>query len=47
MTSEEVEDVQRFGRGTLTIESFKLEPEMDGCPKIEWMNFSVQLEGGY
>jgi hypothetical protein len=47
VTAEEAEDIQRFGRGTLTIENFKLEPGMDGCPKIEWMNFSVQLEGGY
>ncbi|MBN2539090.1 MAG: hypothetical protein JXB09_03490 [Deltaproteobacteria bacterium] len=46
VTVEEVEDVRRFGRGTLTIESFKLETGRDGCPKIEWMNFSVQLEGG-
>jgi len=47
VTVEEVEDVRRFGRGTLTIESFGLEPVRDGCPKVEWMTFSVQIEGGY
>ena len=47
VTAKEVEDVQRFGRGTMTIENFKLEPRRDGCPKIEWMDFSVQLDGGY
>ena len=47
VTAEEVEDVQSFGRGTLTIESFKLEPRRDGCPEIGWMNFSVQFQGGY
>jgi len=46
-TVQEVEDVRRFGRGTLTIESFGLEPGRDDCPKIEWMTFSVQLDGGY
>lgn len=47
VTAKEVEDVQSFGRGTLTIESFNLEPGRSSCPKIERMNFSVQLEGGY
>jgi hypothetical protein len=47
VTPEEVEEVQRFGRGTLTIESFKLAPGRDGCPKMESMGFSVHLEGGY
>ena len=43
----EVEQIQRFGRGSLTIEKFKLLPAADGCPIIEWMQFSVRLEGGY
>jgi hypothetical protein len=43
----EIKDVERFGRGTLTIEKFALEPGENGCPKIQWMDFSVQLEGGY
>ena len=47
VTDEEVRDIQNFGRGELTIEKFKLAPGSDGCPKIEWMDFSVQLDGGY
>ena len=47
VTDEEIKDVQKFGRGELTIEKFKLEAGNDGCPKIEWMDFSVQLDGGY
>jgi hypothetical protein len=47
VTPQEVGEVQRFGRGTLSIESFKLAPGPDGCPMIESMSFSVQLEGGY
>jgi hypothetical protein len=45
--AEEIEDIRRFGRGRLTIEKFKLDPGRDGCPKIEWMEFSAHLEGGY
>lgn len=47
VTIEEVTAVRRFGRGTLEILSFGLEPGKDGCPKIGWMYFSVRLEGGY
>jgi hypothetical protein len=47
VTAQEIEDIQRFGQGVLTINKYKLEPGGDGCPKIEWMEFSVQLEGGY
>ncbi|MFZ5563624.1 MAG: hypothetical protein ACOZBW_06185 [Thermodesulfobacteriota bacterium] len=47
VTAEDVEAVRRFGRGTLSIESFNLLPGNDGCPGIEWMTFSVILEGGY
>jgi hypothetical protein len=48
VNAEEVDEVGRFGRGRLTIKGFRLGPEADdGCPKIEWMDFSVQLEGGY
>jgi hypothetical protein len=47
VTDEEIKDVQQFGRGELTIENFKLAPAKDGCPIIEWMEFSVQLNGGY
>ena len=44
---QEIEEIQRFGRGALTIEKFKLQPAADGCPVIELMQFSVSLEGGY
>jgi hypothetical protein len=47
VTDEEIKDVQQFDRGELTIEKFKLAPGKDGCPIIEWMEFSVQLDGGY
>jgi hypothetical protein len=47
VTEKEIKDVQKFGRGELTIEKFKLAPGKDGCPKLEWMDFSVQLGGGY
>jgi len=45
--AQDVEEVQRFGRGALTIHEFKLQPAADGCPVIKWMKFSVHLEGGY
>jgi len=45
--AREVEEVQRFGRGTLTIGKFELQPAADGCPLIQWMEFSVRLQGGY
>ena len=47
MEAQEVEEIQRFGRGALTIKKFKLQTAADGCPVIEWMQFSVSLEGGY
>lgn len=45
--AQEVEEIKRFGRGTMTIREFKLQPTADGCPVIEWMKFSLSLEGGY
>jgi hypothetical protein len=45
VTDEEIKDVQKFGRGELSINKFKLSPAKDGCPKIEWMEFSIQLDG--
>jgi len=45
--AQDVEEVKRFGRGMLTIEEFKLQPTADDCPVIEWMQFTVHLEGGY
>lgn len=46
VTLRDIEDIQRFGRGTLTIEKSTLERGTDGCPVIEWIQFSVRLEGG-
>ncbi len=45
--AEEVGYVGKFGRGILTIEKFALAPGENGCSKIQWLEFSVQLEGGY
>jgi len=45
--AQEVEEIRRFGRGALTIREFKLQPAADGCPVIEWIEFTVRLEGGY
>jgi hypothetical protein len=47
VTPEEVQRVEQFGRGTLTIGQFNLQPGAEGCPIIEWLQFSVRLEGGY
>ncbi len=44
---EDIEAVRRFGQGALTIGDFKLLPKDAGCMEIEWMKFSVQIEGGY
>jgi len=46
VTVEDVEAVRRFGEGRLTITGFRLAQARDGCPGIEWMDFSVRLEGG-
>lgn len=43
----DVKKVEAFGRGVLKIEKYKLSEGKDGCPKIEWLDFSVRLEGGY
>lgn len=45
--STDVKEIEKFGRGVLAIERFKLAPGKNGCPKMEWMAFSVQLDGGY
>ena len=47
INAEEVGFVEKFGQGILTIEKFALAPGENGCPKIQWLEFSVQLEGGY
>ncbi len=45
--AQEIEEIRRFGRGALTIREFKLQPTADGCPVMEWIQFSVRLQGGY
>lgn len=47
VTPKDIEYIENFGRGLMNIKRFKLEPGVNGCPKIEWLEFSVQLEGGY
>ncbi|MCX6556262.1 MAG: hypothetical protein NTW95_02360 [Candidatus Aminicenantes bacterium] len=47
VSADDMAEVRRFGRGTLFIEAFKLKPGENGCPKIEWLKFSVRLEGGF
>jgi hypothetical protein len=47
INAEEVGCVEKFGQGILTIEKFALAPGENGCPIIQWMEFFVQLEGGY
>lgn len=44
---ENIDAVKKFGKGELDIKKIKLTPGKDGCPKIEWLEFSVQLDGGY
>jgi hypothetical protein len=43
----DVKKVESFGWGSLKIKKFSLSEAKDGCPKIEWMDFSVRIEGGY
>ncbi|MCX7774326.1 MAG: hypothetical protein N2376_14585 [Clostridia bacterium] len=45
-TEEDLEKVKRFGKGHLDIKKVALQEEAH-CPQIEWMEFSVYLEGGY
>lgn len=47
VTLEEVAAVERFGRGRLTIQDYRLGEGRDGCPVIEWLRFEADLEGGY
>ncbi len=47
VTPEEVAAVERFGRGTLRIQDYRLGVGHDGCPVTEWLRFAVDLEGGY
>ena len=47
LIDEDINAVKKFGRGELDIKKIKLTPGKDSCPKIAWMEFSVQLDGGY
>lgn len=46
LMDENIDAVRKFGRGELDIKKFKLSQGKEGCPKIEWLEFSVQLDGG-
>lgn len=46
VTEEDIEKVKRFGKGEMDIKNVILQKEVQ-CPQIEWMEFSVRLEGGY
>ncbi len=47
LADENIDAVKKFGRGEMDIKKSKLTPGKDGCPKIQWLEFSVQLDGGY
>jgi hypothetical protein len=47
VTPDEIEPIRRFGRGTFTIERFSVGPDSKGCARLEWIEFSVQLEWGF
>lgn len=47
LAEENIDTVKKFGRGEMDVKKFKLMPGKDGCPKIEWLEFSIHLEGGY
>ena len=47
VTPEEIATVAAFGRGTLEIGDYGLAEGEGGCPIIQWLTFSVQVEGGY
>ena len=47
VTPREIETIGRYGRGALSIERFAFGPQKDGCPQIDWMEFSVEISGGY
>lgn len=44
---ENIDAVKKFGRGKMDIKQFKLAPGRNGCPRIEWLEFSIRLDGGY
>ncbi len=48
VTTEDIQAVERFGIGTLTIDRSTLGPiHPNGCPDIERLEFTVQVKGGY
>lgn len=46
VTPQDIETIGRHGRGALSIERFAFGPQKDGCPQIDWMEFSVEIQGG-
>ena len=47
LIDENIDAVRKFGRGKMDIKKIKLAPGKNGCPKIAWLEFSVQIDGGY
>jgi hypothetical protein len=47
VTPGDVEMVRRFGRVELTIEGHAFDPAAEGCPRLQWIEFSLEAEGGY
>ena len=47
VTQEKIAAVAGFGRGTLEIGDYGLEEGEGGCSIINWLTFTVQIEGGY
>jgi hypothetical protein len=47
VTQEKIAAVTGFGYGTLEIGDYGLEEGEGGCSIINWLTFSVQIEGGY
>lgn len=46
-TPADIEAIERFARGTLTVEQAELGPsDMEGCPSIRALRFSVRIVGG-
>jgi len=47
LIDENIDAVKKFGRGEMDIKKFKLALGTDGCPRIEWLEFTVKIDGGY
>jgi hypothetical protein len=47
LSDENIDSVRKFGRGEMDIKKVNLKPGKNGCPEIERLEFTVQLNGGY